>query len=297
MSNSKAIDNYQRIKFLLSNVNVKKRFEEVLGHRAAQFITSISNIVNGNPMLRNCDANSILSAAMVAATLDLPVDPNLGFSYIIPYHTKEGWKAQFQVGYKGIIQLALRTGQYKNINVIAIYEGQLKGFNPLTEEIELNFDNKISNKVIGYAAYFRLINGFEKTVYWPIEKVRAHAQRFSKTYNNGPWKTDFDEMAKKTVIKNTLSKWGILSVDMQTALKSDQAIIHESKRGVDYEYVDNPEPDAEGNNNVIDVNTGEIIEDDKSDNDYAIEEDENQQMEIDEEDLPEFLQDVEEDQK
>lgn len=239
-SKTAALENYQKIKHLLNNVNVKKKFEEVLGYRASQFITSVANVVNGNPLLRNCDANSVLSAAMVAATLDLPVDPNLGFSYIIPYNTKEGYKAQFQIGYRGLIQLALRTGQYQRINVIEVYEGQLKEFNPLTEDIVFDFAAKTSNKVIGYAAFFRLINGFEKTVYWPIEKVKAHAQRFSKTFNNGPWKTDFDEMAKKTVLKNMLSKWGILSIEMQEAIRSDQAVIKQSEEGVEYEYVDSP---------------------------------------------------------
>ncbi|MCM8901300.1 recombinase RecT [Caldicoprobacter algeriensis] len=243
-----ALENYQKIKHLLNNVNVKKKFEEVLGYRASQFITSVANVVNGNPLLRNCDANSVLSAAMVAATLDLPVDPNLGFSYIIPYNTKDGYKAQFQIGYRGLIQLALRTGQYQRINVIEVYEGQLKEFNPLTEDIVFDFTAKTSNKVIGYAAFFRLINGFEKTVYWPIEKVKAHAQRFSKTFNNGPWKTDFDEMAKKTVLKNMLSKWGILSIEMQEAIRSDQAVIKQSEEGVEYEYVDSPYYEEEENN-------------------------------------------------
>jgi recombination protein RecT len=144
------------------------------------------------------------------------------------------------LGYKGFVQLALRTGQYKNINVIEIYDGQLKSFNPLTEELVLDFDAQKSNKAIGYAAYFRLVNGFEKTVYWPIEKVRAHAQKFSKTFNNGTWQTDFDEMAKKTVLKNMLSKWGILSIEMQEAMRSDQAVVVQNEDNVDYEYVDNP---------------------------------------------------------
>lgn len=294
-TNTKAIDNYQRIKFLLNNVDVKKKFQEVLGKKANGFITSLTNMMNSNPKLRECDANSILSSAMVAATLDLPVDPNLGFSWIVPYNTKQGYKAQFQIGYKGIIQLALRTGQYKKINVISIHEGELVEFNPLTEDIILDFKAKKSNKVIGYAAYFRLINGFEKMVYWPIEQVVEHAKRYSKSFNNGTWKTNFDEMAKKTVIKNMLSKYGILSIEMQTVLKADQAVIHESKKGVDYEYVDNPEPDTEGNNDVIDVNTGEIIEDEPStDNDYVAEEDDTQLPDMDDAELPEFLKGDEE---
>jgi recombination protein RecT len=288
-TNTKAIDNYQRIKFLLNNVDVKKKFQEVLGKKANGFIISLTNMLNSNPKLRECDANSILSSAMVAATLDLPVDPNLGFSWIVPYNTKQGSKAQFQIGYKGIIQLALRTGQYKKINVIAIHEGELVEFNPLTEDIILDFKAKKSNKVIGYAAYFRLINGFEKMVYWSLEQVVEHAKKYSKSYTKGPWKTDFDEMAKKTVIKNMLSKYGILSIEMQTVLKADQAVIRESKKGIDYEYVDNPIKD-------IDVDTGEMIEDESStDNDYAEgEEDDTPLPDIDEGTLPEFLQEEDE---
>jgi recombination protein RecT len=171
--------------------------------------------------------------------LDLPIDKNLGFAWIVPY----GSRAQFQLGYKGFVQLALRTGQYKNINVIEVKEGQLKAFNPLTEELELDFNEKESEKVIGYAAYFKLSNGFEKTVYWSIEKVKAHAKRFSKTFNNGPWKTDFDEMAKKTVLKNTLRRWGILSIEMQTAFKTDQAAINDFKnpQNPSVDYVDSPD--------------------------------------------------------
>jgi len=295
-TNTKAIDNYQRIKFLLNNVDVKKRFQEVLGKKANGFITSITNMMNSNPKLRECDANSILSSAMVAATLDLPVDPNLGFSWIIPYRDKGVYKAQFQIGYKGIIQLALRTGQYKKINVISVYEGELVEFNPLTEDIILDFKAKKSNKVIGYAAYFRLINGFEKMVYWPIEQVVEHAKRYSKSFNNGPWRTDFDEMAKKTVIKNMLSKYGILSIDMQTVLKADQAVIHESKKGIDYEYVDNQEDyedKSDEDGNIIDVETGEVIEDEPID-DNSIEEDDNPAIEANEEDLPDFLKGDEE---
>ncbi|APM39427.1 recombinase RecT [Clostridium kluyveri] len=233
------------VKNILANINMQKRFQEILGKKAAGFMANLVNISNGK--LKGIEPYSIVSSAMIAATLDLPIDPNLGFAWIVPY----GKKAQFQMGYRGFVQLALRTGQYKHINVIEIYKGQLKTYNPLTEELELDFDSKESNEVVGYAAYFSLINGFEKTVYWSKEKVTAHGKKFSKTYNNGPWQTDFDAMAKKTILKNTLSKWGILSIDMQTALQADQATV---KKGVldgesvevNLDYIDNPDSiDAE----------------------------------------------------
>ncbi|WP_199775458.1 recombinase RecT, partial [Microbulbifer pacificus] len=140
---------------------------------------------------------------------------NLGYAWIVPY----GGKAQFQLGYKGYIQLALRTGQYRNINVIEVYEGELKSFNRLTEEIELDFENRESDKVIGYTGFFELINGFRKTVYWSKEEIEKHKKKFSKS--DFGWKNDWDAMAKKTVIRNMLNKWGILSVDMQKGMVED----------------------------------------------------------------------------
>lgn len=229
------------VKGLLSNINYKKRFEEILGKKAAGFMSSIISLTNSDTNLSKADANSVIASAVVAATLDLPIDKNLGFAWIIPY----GSRAQFQMGYKGYVQLALRTGQYKNINVIEIYKGQLTGWNPLTEELEFDFSKKESDEVIGYAAYFKLINGFEKTVYWTKEEVTVHAKRFSKTFKSGPWQSDFNAMAKKTVLKNTLSKWGILSIEMQTAVQTDQAVIkNEVAEGADInsetiEYADN----------------------------------------------------------
>lgn len=133
--------------------------------------------------------------------------------------------------------MAQRSAQYKKLNVTEIYEGQLTSFNPLTEEIELDLQNKQSDAVIGYAGYFKLINGFEKMVYWDKEKVTAHARRFSKSFGNGPWKTDFDAMAKKTVLKNMLSTWGILNIDMQEAVTSDSKIIKNNDNN-DLEFID-----------------------------------------------------------
>lgn len=231
------------VKRLLDNVGYKKRFEEILGKKAAGFMSSLVNLTNSDTNLSKCEPNSVIASAVVAATLDLPIDKNLGFAWIVPY----GKRAQFQMGYKGYVQLALRTGQYKNINVIEIFKGQLKSWNPLTEELEFDFENKESDEVIGYAAFFKLINGFEKTIYWSKREVMAHAKRFSKTFKNGPWQTDFDGMAKKTVLKNILSKWGILSIEMQKALETDQAVIKEDvANGSDInsstvEYIDNPQ--------------------------------------------------------
>lgn len=211
------------IKALLNSPAVKKRFEEVLNKRAPQYISSIVNLVNSDVNLMQCEPMSVISSCMVAATLDLPVDKNLGYAWIVPYKNK----ATFQLGYKGYIQLALRTGKYKAINVIEVHEGELIKWNPLTEELEIDFEKKKSDAVIGYAGYFELINGFRKAVYWPKEKIEAHRKKFSKS--DFGWKNDYDAMAKKTVIRNMLSKWGILSIDMQVAYTKE----------IDSEYNDN----------------------------------------------------------
>ena len=203
------------IKQLMSADSVKKRFEETLGKKAPQFMASVINLVNSDTNLQKCDQMSVISSAMIAASLDLPIDKNLGYAWVVPY----GNKATFQLGYKGYVQLALRTGQYKNINVIEVYEGELKSFNRLTEEIELDFEGKASDKVIGYVGYFELINGFQKTVYWSKEEIERHKKRFSQS--GFAWKDNYNAMAKKTVLRNMLNKWGILSIDMQKAYIED----------------------------------------------------------------------------
>ncbi|MCY8983589.1 recombinase RecT [Bacillus subtilis] len=203
------------MKGLLSSPAVMNRFEEVLGKRASQFTASILSLYNSENTLQKAEPMSVISSAMVAATLDLPVDKNLGYAWIVPYKGR----AQFQLGYKGYIQLALRTGQYKSINCIPVHEGELQKWNPLTEEIEIDFEKRESESVIGYAAYFELLNGFRKTVYWTKAQVEKHKKKFSKS--DFGWGKDWDAMALKTVLKSMLSKWGILSVEMQKAVIED----------------------------------------------------------------------------
>lgn len=221
------------IKSIMANPKVKDKFNEVLGTKAPGFIASVLSLATVN--LKDVEPNSIATAALISATLDLPINPNLGFSYLVPFREKQQngsyiKKAQFQLGYKGFIQLALRSGQYKKINVIEIYEGQIKTWNPLTEEMEFDFTNPSTGEIVGYAAFFRLVNGFEKTIYWTKQQVQDHANEYSKTINSysSIWKKNFNAMAKKTVLKSLLSKWGILSVEMQTAIRTDQAVIKDS---------------------------------------------------------------------
>jgi recombination protein RecT len=234
------------MKGLLSSPAVIKRFEEVLGKRATQFTASILSLYNSEKMLQKAEPMSVISSAMIAATLDLPVDKNLGYAWIVPY----SGRAQFQLGYKGYIQLALRSGQYRYINVTPIHEGELKKWNPLTEEIEIDFEERKSDAVVGYAAYFELLNGFRKTIYWTRDQVEKHRKKFSKS--DFGWKNDWDAMAMKTVLKALLSKWGILSIEMQKAVIEDnddrevKDITEEADENIiEYEVVDEQESQSE----------------------------------------------------
>lgn len=221
---------------------VQNKFKEILGDKAPGFISSVLQVTTQNRLLAKASPESIYASAMMGATLDLPINQNLGFAWIVPY----GNQAQFQMGWKGFVQLAQRTGQYENINVIPVYENQFNSFNVLTEELDADFSLEPSGNVVGYCAYFKLLNGFTKTAFWSREKAEAHGKKYSKSFNSGPWKTDFDAMAMKTVLKNTLSKWGILSIEMQKAHQVDQAVIQEvdgdlTGMTIEVDYVDNDE--------------------------------------------------------
>lgn len=240
------MSNQLTVKTFFEADNVKKKFADLLGKKAQGFITSVLQVVNSNDLLVKATPESVYNAAATAATLELPINNNLGFAYILPYNQKQkdgSFKtvAQFQLGYKGFIQLAQRSGQFKTISATAIYEGQLIGENPLTG-FEFDFTKKKSDVVIGYAAYFALLNGFEKTLYMPIENVKAHANKYSQTAKKGYglWKDSFDDMAIKTVIKLLLSKFAPLSIEMQKAVIYDQAVIEDNGEAtyVDHEVVD-----------------------------------------------------------
>lgn len=240
------------IKALLNNPNIKQKFDDMLSKRAPQYMSSIINLVNNDEYLQKCDPMTVIGSCLVAATMDLPIDKNLGYAWVVPY----GGKAQFQIGYKGYIQLAHRSGKYKAINVIEVCEGELLKWNKLSEELEIDFERKTSDKVIGYAGYFKLVNGFEKKVYWTKEEIEAHRKKFSKS--DFGWTKDYDAMAKKTVLRNMLSKWGQLSIEMQTAYMADQ-------NTHDKNYIESGQitPNYEENmdNPVVDADYTEITED------------------------------------
>lgn len=223
------------VKSLLRREDYQNRFKEILGARAAQFTASVVNI-SRDQNIAACDPNSVIAAAIVAATLDLPVDRNLGFAWIVPFKQQ----ATFQIGHKGLIQLALRTGQYARMNARAINKEAFGGYDDVGEPRILWDKIDESKPVVGYAFAWKLVSGFAKTCYWPKERIEAHARQYSQSYRGGynsPWKTHFDQMAIKTVIKNELSDWGILSIELQKAMHHDQGAQTDIESEV--VYVDN----------------------------------------------------------
>lgn len=222
MTNQTAITPYQQLKQMINSDDIKARFKEILGQKSPGFLASLLNTVYLSDYLKDADPSTIMTSALTAAALDLPVDPNIGMSYIIPYNVKGRKVARFQIGYKGYIQLALRSGQYTTINVVEIYQGEEVKVDRLTGKVVLN-GKRNGDDVIGYVAYFRLLNGFEKYLYMGKHEITEHAKKFSKSYGNATsvWTTNFDAMAKKTVLKALISKYGILSIQMQGVIESD----------------------------------------------------------------------------
>jgi recombination protein RecT len=219
----------------LYSPGVKARFEEMLGKRAPSFMSSIISAVNANAQLKHCDPMSVIAAASIAASMELPINSSLGLAHIVPYKGK----AQFQVGWKGFVQLALRSGQYKTIHLTPVFEGQIKAMNQFTGEIEFTHE-AASDKHIGYLLYFKLLSGYEKYFYMNAHQVEAHARKYSASFKKGygVWIDDFESMALKTVCKLGLSKYGILSLEMQRAIEVDQA---EMVDHGELKYVDNPD--------------------------------------------------------
>ncbi len=239
---------------LLALPKIRERFEEVLGARSAGFLSSVLSVVNGNEMLRSADPMSVIGAAAVAATLDLPINPNLGFAAIVPYRENGKLVAQFQMMARGYVQLGIRSGQYLAMNAAALYEGERVAWDRITGILTYDLSKKSSDVVVGYAAYFKMINGYEKFLYMPVADIQAHGKKYSKSFTNpkGQWQTEFDRMAQKTVLKQLLSHWGILSIDMQKAIAADQAVVRSADAGDDdYAYPDNPGRDDTPNPVVV----------------------------------------------
>lgn len=261
------------LKGMLEMPAYKNKFNEMLGKKAAGFMSSIIAVANNNKLLAKAEPSTVIGAAAQAAMLDLPINQSLGFAYIVPYKGA----AQFQLGYKGYIQLAQRSGQYVDIGAKTVFEGELEYENRLLDKFK--FGERTGDKVIGYLAYFRLTNGFEKMLFMELDEMIAHAKKYSKSYSGGTEKwglAEFDVMAEKTVLKRLLSKYGPLSIEsiqMSQALSNDGGVISMNKDGefdvdfsgetIDAEYEETAEEHSGDTYNVageiIDANTGEVV--------------------------------------
>lgn len=248
MAENNQIAPLKQFNTFITNPKTQDYLTTVLAEKKASFVNNITALVTNNATLQVCKPDTLMFACLKATALDLPLDQNLGFAYVLPYkdNKKGETLAQFQMGYKGFVQLALRTGQFKTINATEVHEGELVDEDFVTGELTFKkAENRESLPVIGYVAYFKLLNGFEKYLYMTAAEMKAHALRFSQTYKRGYglWadKEMFNSMAEKTVLKLLLSKYAPLSVEMQSALKADQAVL---KREENVEYVDS-EPDVQ----------------------------------------------------
>lgn len=239
-----ANSNVVALRGYFNNETCMNNLRAMLGQKAQGFATSVLSVVNNNRLLQNADPASVYSSAMVAASLDLPINPNLGFAAIVPY----GKQAQFQIMTRGLVQLAIRSGQYSKICNAVVHKGELVKYDPFRDEYEFDASKKESDEVIGFMAYFKTIGGFEKFFYMTKEEALAHGKRYSKSFNSGVWNTDPEAMCLKTVLKLLLSKYGILSIEMQRAIRFDQGVVKNDFTKIDnieeidvadVEYIDN----------------------------------------------------------
>ena len=264
----------QSIATFLATDSVKENVAKIVGEKDTQrFISSLVSAVQTNPSLAECTNKSLLNAALLGQSLNLPQSPQLANFYFVPFkNTKAGvTEATFQLGWRGYMALAMRSGQYKKIHVTDIREGELKAYNPIEDEYEFSpitdMQERLKKPVIGYYAYFVLVNGFKKTLYWSREQMDEHAKKYSQSYRKGwdssLWKSDFDKMAYKTMLRQLISKYGPMSVDMERAYVGDQSVIGDNGN---VDYIDNvPDEPEKGVNpftegGVIDVEESEVID-------------------------------------
>ena len=262
----------QLMNSMLDGEKLRGRFNELLGNRSAQFVSSLVSMVNADKNLQQAFYEApmtVIQAGLKAAAFDLPIDQNLGYAYIVPFKNSKkddqgNWsskmEASFILGWKGMHQLALRTGAYKTINVVDIREGELKSYNRLTEETEIEFidddDLRESKPIIGYLGYYRLVNGAEKTIYMTVKQIENHEKKFRKgQYMGKGWRDDFDSMARKTVYRKLIGKWGVMSIQYQSA--QEGATLADQLRD---EYIDDAPAMVLDADPVVDNSTGEVID-------------------------------------
>jgi recombination protein RecT len=253
----------------LDGEGMRKRFDELLGKRSAQFVSSVVSLVNADGNMQKAFLESpmtVIQSALKAASFDLPIDQNLGYAYLVPFDNykkdlgAKKMECNFILGWKGMHQLALRTGAYKTINVVDIREGELKSYNRLTEEVDIQFiedeDEREAKPVVGYVGYYRLVNGAEKTIYMSVKAINNHEKKFRKgQYQGKGWRDDWDAMARKTVYRKLIGKWGVMSINYQTTEEGRQladAMANDMKAeetiAADFDVIN------------VDKETGEVVE-------------------------------------
>lgn len=234
-----------KLKAILNVNSVQQQFKNALAENSGAFVASIIDLYGSDKYLQKCDPQQVIMECLKAATLKLPINKQLGFAYVVPYKSGGVSIPQFQLGYKGYIQLAMRTGQYRFLNAGVVYEGVTITRNILTGEIQFTGE-PTGQKAQGYFSYMRLVNGFEKSVYMTVDEVTAHAKRYSKSYrsDSSAWKTNFDEMAMKTTMRQLLSHYGFLSTEMTAALTSDK----------------DDDPESRASNEIAQEANGEVID-------------------------------------
>lgn len=250
---------------MIGSQSVQQRFEKMLGKKSAGFLSSLLSLVNNNSLLVKANPRSVLAAAATAASLDLPVNPSLGKAWIVPYKGA----AQFQLGYKGVIELAQRSGRMKFITMQPVYEGEIRDWNRFTETYTPG--ERESDNVVGYFASFELLNGFRKSAYWTKDEVIRHAKRFSKAFNSGPWQSDFDAMACKTVLLSIMKTYAPMSIEIQNAVEMDGKVATINESTGDEEFIDvdvneavegadePPAVEAVADGRKVDKDTGELF--------------------------------------
>lgn len=283
-----ANNNLPQLKATLNAPSVKAKFEEMLGKRAPQFMTSITSVVGNNTLLQKADVNSIVMGAATAASMDLPLNPNLGYAALVPFNSKDGCFAQLQIMTKGYVELFIRSGQCKSLICEVVRKGELVKKNKFTGEYVFDESKRESDEIIGVMSAFELVNGYKKVEYMTVQEVKDHAQKFSQAYrrNAAIWKDNWEEMMKKSCLKRLLVRWAPKSIEMQQMVMFDQAVVKgdisdmnnaqavyaDNTQEVNVEQTEHVEDavEVDENGNSIKVNkvTGEIIQPKKEESDF-----------------------------
>jgi len=252
-----------RLKQVMASPSVQQQFQNALDKNSNLFVASLIDLYASDTYLQQCEPAMVVAEALKAATLKLPINKSLGFAYIVPYKKQGKQIPQFQLGYRGMIQLAMRSGIYKYLNADVVYEGEYRGYSKLTGNLDLDGEKK-SDIVIGYFAYIESVNGFKKSVFCTRDDMEKHAQKYSKAYSrdSSPWQTEFDQMAIKTMLRRLLSKYGLMTVDMADGMQAENDFDEEYRAQANSTPLGliQPPPTGNGNGETIDEQTGEVIE-------------------------------------